>query len=170
MTILANPASAQWNNPEQTSFDVSIVIPGYADPIRHTVNIGDFDFPDGALVAWGEIAQYAPPVLAPKLLATMAKEQRILRVHIAYGDPEKRMSLYGYLGQLNAYAAQRELTPAETLDRETLIAAAEWEQSMLDAMGAIIARADINYIASNDAWPQMRDGLSASLTALADAS
>ena len=155
MTILAKPHNAHWNNSEKTSFDVSIVIPGYTGAIRHTVNIGDRDFPDGALIAWRDIARYAPPALTSKVLASIAEEQRTARVHIAYCGQEKRMSLYGYLGQLNAYATQRKLTDDEALDQETLIAAAEWEQKMLDAVPQLVASASAAALASDESWPKL---------------
>lgn len=167
--------SPKWRNEEKTSIDV-VLTTSDGRLLPHTAMAGTTTF-DGADLfeqaiegKFGKIASYVAKVVDLDVISASAQEQRILRVHIAYKGPEKRTSLYGYLGQLNAYAARRELTDNENRDRETLVAVAEWEQAMIDAIGGIVARGDINYLRSNDAWPQMSDGLSVSLAALADAS
>jgi hypothetical protein len=80
-------------------------------------------------------APYAPP--APPTGAALAQLAAMLANQtIEIGYVGKRVSLYGYLGQLNAYAAAGTITADQKTDLATLIAAAEWEQLVLNAAAA----------------------------------
>ncbi len=59
MLQLANPPDPQWVAPDDSAFDVSIMIGGAA--VRTTIVATDPNFADGVLVAHSAIAAYQPP-------------------------------------------------------------------------------------------------------------
>lgn len=165
--------SPKWTSAARTSIDV-IVVTDDDQSLPYTARAGDgwIDgeeiFASAVAGKFGKIAPFIATVPSPELLQAIARDERVRRVTIAYGDPEKRMSLYGYLAQLNAI--DRPLTDIEAADRATLIAAAEWEQAMIDAIPALVAKLDVAYLRFDDDWPKMKPDVAASLTKLAEES
>lgn len=103
-------------------------------------------------------------------LTDYAKEERIRRIYVAYISREKRVSLYGYLAQLNAYEIAGKLTDVQKLDRDVLLAAAEWEQAMIDAAKKNVKSGRIEYIIRDDAWPVLEEKTRKALHELAEQS
>ncbi|RNJ49347.1 hypothetical protein D1O30_06800 [Methylocystis hirsuta] len=67
----------------------------------------------------------------------------------AYGGVEKRTSLYGYLAQLGAEQMLGPLSIDKQHDLNLLLAAARWEQQMLDAVDGILVDGAI----TDASWP-----------------
>lgn len=88
-------------------------------------------------VAQAAAAASAYAAQTPAMLASAMAMAVDHQIETGYAG--KRVSLYGYFAQLNAYASLRPLTTDEAADRTTLLAAAVWEQDVIDAGAAAVA-------------------------------
>ena len=112
----------------------------------------------------------ADAAAAAAALANVASLIRVRRVTAAYGGPEKRLSLYGYMAQLNALKGAGTASADQAADLQTLLEAAAWEQAMLDAVPVLVAAGDAAAFDLDTSWPAIAPPLGAALTALALAS
>ncbi len=94
------------------------------------------------------------PGSADALARREADAERLRLVADSYGGAEKRVSLYGYLGELNAYMIDGVATSEQIADRALLVDAAKWEQGMIDAVLLVTA-------SSGAVWPAAPVGLAA---------
>lgn len=86
---------------------------------------------------YGSVLPFEVPLLSGPALASALRFMANDRIERGYCGA--RVSLYGYFAQLNHAAANRALDAEETADLATLVAAAEWEQAVLDAASAAVA-------------------------------
>lgn len=97
---------------------------------------------------FGSVVAYTPPALTADQIAVQINYAANMQIETGYHG--RRLSLYGYLGQLNALTAAGTIADDQKADLQTLLDAAVWEQSVLDiAAAAISARTALD----NITWP-----------------
>ena len=177
--MIENIKNPRWFNADKTAIVVDCTLEtvrgadGSLTPLTH-VAMPDTDtepmfrrLRDGE---FGAVAEYVTPQPPPKPpIQLVANVARLRRVEAAYGGSEKRTSLYGYLGQVNALVAAGSATKEQSADLAVLLSAAAWEQAMLDFAASLVKAGDSANIDAAS-WPTMSKTDTAALTALATAS
>lgn len=78
----------------------------------------------------------------------------------------RRQSLYGYFAYLNNLSSIGKISADQKADLATLVAAAEWEESMVSAMNDIAELRDTSKIVLAK-WPELEKTIAKKLSALA---
>lgn len=117
------------------------------------------EVPADAQVGWVLTdGKFAPPVRPEIDLREIVDRAVEDRINGAYGTAQKRMSAYGYFAHLNALKAAGSITDERQNDLVVLMAAAEWEESMISKSGTVTT---VDQVAEEAFWPAPPIGLAA---------
>jgi len=145
-----NISSPRWANNDQTMLDVTVSIEGIGNNLPYTVEPNSELWHDILAGKFGQIAPFAVPDIDYASLIS-AKGRSMLEA--PYGD--RRGSVNNYFAQLSSTSPDA-MTNEDQRDLDALLAAARWEQTILDKRDDLLQdpTADTWALAQNpDTWP-----------------
>jgi hypothetical protein len=147
----------RWSSADHTSIDFDLLTDHGEMPTTSVLGDELFTRATADPPEFGEIAEFvAPP---PPFSREFVDIERVRRVTDAYGGFEKRISLSEYMAQLNTQKAAGTITDDQLADLNLLLAAAQWQQQMLDAVDPIM----VDGVMTDASWPvfEQADALAA---------
>jgi hypothetical protein len=154
----------RFGNEAKTLIDLHVFIDGVDGSHPATVKEGSDAFARAMAGEFGPIAPFEPPPKSREAWLMEIRAERLRRVVAAYGDAQRRFSLYGYLALLSSVPR---LSAEQEDHHRVLVAAGLWEREMIAAAARLADMEDHPSVADDALWPPLDVDVAAALLELA---